>query len=75
MAPWPGAYFEWQDKGIKVHAASVVEGNFEVGKHYVQAKTPAIGTAEGLLLLNEIQPPGKKRMDGKVFLNGVRDWD
>lgn len=75
MNPWPGAFFEWNAKRIKVHKATVQAGNYTIGKHYRHEKYPAIGTVDGLLILNEIQPPGKKRMDGKIFLNGVRDWD
>ena len=74
MAPWPGAYFVWQEKMIKVHAASVMPGDSEIGAHLVFEKMPAVGTADGLLVLNEVQPAGKKRMAGDVFLNGARDW-
>ena len=74
MAPWPGAYFVWQEKMIKVHGASAVPGDYEIGAHLVFEKKPAVGTADGLLVLNEVQPAGKKRMAGDVFLNGARDW-
>ena len=35
---------------------------------------PAIATSEGALVLDTVQPAGKKRMSGEVFLNGARDW-
>jgi len=33
-----------------------------------------VGTAEGLLVLDEVQPAGKKAMPGEVFLRGARGW-
>jgi methionyl-tRNA formyltransferase len=36
---------------------------------------PAIGSADGWLVLDEVQPAGKKPMSGKVFLHGSRHWD
>jgi methionyl-tRNA formyltransferase len=35
---------------------------------------PAVITSEGLLVLEELQPAGKKPMPGPVFLRGARDW-
>jgi methionyl-tRNA formyltransferase len=36
---------------------------------------PALGTADELLILDEVQPAGKKSMAGNDFLNGARDWE
>ena len=35
---------------------------------------PALGTEESLLILDEVQPAGKKSMSGKSFLAGARHW-
>ena len=35
---------------------------------------PAIAAADGLLVLDELQAPGKKAMPGKAFLAGYRKW-
>ena len=35
---------------------------------------PALGTGEGILILEEVQPAGKKSMPGRAFLTGARDW-
>nr|BAL54359.1 methionyl-tRNA formyltransferase [uncultured Chloroflexota bacterium] len=73
--PWPGAWFSWQGMLIKVLRA-------RVGPH-VQALPgaplrwqgwPALATAHGLLVLEEVQPAGKKPMSGKAFLAGARHW-
>ena len=36
---------------------------------------PAIATIRMvLLILDEVQPAGKKPMPGKIFLNGAKGW-
>jgi methionyl-tRNA formyltransferase len=72
--PWPGTYFEWQGGLIKVHAAHVVEGTASSGERLIFQKSPAVGTGKGILVLDEIQPAGKKPMPGKAFLSGAK-WE
>ena len=80
MHPWPGAFFEWQGNNIKVHKAhaeilltSMVQ---LIGKHWVVRGFPALVCAgNSLLVLDEVQPAGKKPMPGNAFLAGNRDWD
>jgi hypothetical protein len=38
-------------------------------------KFPAIGTTSGLLVLDEVQPAGKRTMSGDIFLRGARGWE
>jgi methionyl-tRNA formyltransferase len=35
---------------------------------------PAVGARGGILILEEVQPAGKKPMSGKSFLAGARNW-
>jgi methionyl-tRNA formyltransferase len=70
--PWPGTYFEWQGGLIKVHQAHAVEGRSDPGEHLVLQKIPAVGTGDGILVLDIVQPAGKKAMEGKAFLAGTR---
>ena len=73
--PWPGAFTTWQGNMLKVHQAHDAEnGGAAPGKASVIEGKPAIGTGEGWLVLDEVQPAGKKAMPGEVFLRGVRDW-
>jgi methionyl-tRNA formyltransferase len=72
--PWPGTYFEWRDGNIKVHAAHAVSYKSEPGKFFVYEKSPAVGTIDGTLILDVVQPAGKKPMPGKSFLAGVHNW-
>ncbi len=72
---WPGAWFIWQDQPLKVLKARVVESEGGMpGMRYRWQGWPAIGTAQGLLVLEEVQPAGKRPMSGKAFLAGARNW-
>ncbi len=74
--PWPGAFFRWKEEPLKVHRVSVVsEISGNPGKRIIYQSSPAVVTARGLLVLEEVQPAGKRTMPGKIFLNGARDWE
>jgi methionyl-tRNA formyltransferase len=79
--PWPGAYTTWQGQMLKIHRARAEEvseqedGRYlEPGWTRVYAGLPAFTTGRGLLLLDEVQPAGKRAMPGKQFLQGARGW-
>jgi methionyl-tRNA formyltransferase len=72
--PWPGAFMDFDGMLLKVHRAHVEAGKAEVGQRLVMQEQPAVGTGDGLLLLDEVQPAGKKSMSGKSFLVGARRW-
>lgn len=73
--PWPGTFAIWQGQYLKVlRAFAVSEAITQPNEHCLYQDLPAIGTAAGLLVLEEVQPAGKKAMLGKVFLQGARHW-
>jgi len=72
--PWPGTYFEWDGNLLKVHRVSTGLGTKREGERLVVDGLPAVGTSDGLLVLEEVQPAGKKSMPGKAFLAGAREW-
>ena len=75
--PWPSAFTDWQGLLLKVHRAASVPAavlGFAPGSPVIAAGMPAFATADGWLLLLEVQPAGKKAMPGKVFLQGARGW-
>ncbi len=75
MNPWPGAYIDWKRVPLKVLRARVSGGKSPgAGFRLAVEGCPAIGTGQGILILNEVQPAGKKPMPGKAFLSGARDW-
>jgi methionyl-tRNA formyltransferase len=77
--PWPGTYFEWDGNLLKVHKANtafVFTYMFQnPGTRTVYKGWPAIyGGDNTMLVLEEVQPAGKKSMPGKAFLSGARNW-
>lgn len=73
--PWPGTYFQWAGAPLKVHAATPIQKSSPgIGVRTVYDQFPAVGTAEGLLVLQQLQPAGKKSMAGDTFLRGAKDW-
>jgi len=73
--PWPGTYLLWGDQRLKVHMAHAISATTPgVGVFTTREGFPAVGTSQGLLLLDEVQPSGKKAMSGDAFLLGARDW-
>ncbi len=75
MNPWPGTWFDWNGAPLKVLRARVSGGKSPgAGPRLTVEGRPAIGTGKGILILEEVQPAGKKSMPGKAFLAGARDW-
>ncbi|MHB8778596.1 MAG: methionyl-tRNA formyltransferase [Anaerolineales bacterium] len=74
MNPWPGAFMDFDGVVLKIHHAHVELGNVSAGMRLVVQNQPAVGARGGLLILDEVQPAGKKSMSGKSFLAGARNW-
>jgi methionyl-tRNA formyltransferase len=74
--PWPGTFINWEGGQLKVLASSVFVdvALTSPGSRTIINKQPAIAAQDGWLVLNEVQPQGKKCMRGDVFLNGARGW-
>lgn len=72
--PWPGAYLFFQGEMLKVLRAHVEHGEAASGRRVEISHLPAVGTTSGWLVLDEVQPAGKRAMPGDVFLRGARQW-
>jgi methionyl-tRNA formyltransferase len=73
--PWPGVFMDWQGQPLKIHRARVQqEPAKQPGQRAIIEDLPAVGTASGWLILEEVQPAGKRPMLGKDFLRGSRQW-
>jgi len=72
--PWPGAFMDFNGTILKIHRAHVEQGNVTEGQRLIVRDQPAVGGRSGLLILDEVQPAGKKSMSGKSFLAGARNW-
>lgn len=73
--PWPGTFSNLDGVRLKVFQAHPLQKQGAIpGKRYVVDDQPALGTADGVLVLDEVQAAGKERMPGRDFLRGVREW-
>jgi methionyl-tRNA formyltransferase len=73
--PWPGASLQWSGGPLKIHAAhSEAAESPGSGVFVIHAGWPAVGASTGLLVLDRVQPAGKKAMPGRDFLRGVKTW-
>ncbi len=72
--PWPGAFTLWRGEPLRVIKASQVAGQGEPGQVVAVPGGMAVGTGEGLLRLDEVQPAGRRPMPGKAFVNGAKDF-
>jgi len=77
MNPWPGAWFEWDANLLKVARAKTLGGEKDraSGIRLVVEGRPAVTCADGALVLEEVQPAGKRPMSGRAFLAGARGWE
>lgn len=60
--PWPGAFMDFDGTLLKIHRAHVEVGDAEMGQRLMYGDQPAVGAGNGLLVLDEVQPAGKKSM-------------
>lgn len=74
LQPWPGMFFIYEGKNIKVHKMNIIKDYNEckqsgevvdIGKDYID-----IAASEGIVRIFELQFPGKKRMTVEQFLVG-----
>jgi methionyl-tRNA formyltransferase len=72
--PWPGTHMDFDGVNLKVHRTHVEPGDVAMGQRFIWQSYPAVGARGGILVLDEVQPPGKKSMSGKSFLSGARNW-
>jgi methionyl-tRNA formyltransferase len=73
MNPWPGAFSEISGETVKVWEAVAVPGSEKPGSIAdILPDGVLVGTGKGLLLLKEVQAPGRKRVSAAEFARGRR---
>lgn len=75
LNPWPSAYTQWNNKTMKIWEAQVVpEETKETPGTVVRVAKDGffVQTGEGLLKIQSLQIPGKKRMEADAFLRGYQ---
>ena len=74
--PVPGAFTEWGAGLLKVHRALRLDSSLKGEPGTVLRADSRQGlvvrAGDGALLLTEVQPPGKSRMEGKAFVLGYQ---
>jgi len=71
MSDWPGSYTLWKDAPLKIIRCRAQGGvTVESGKVIKIKNEIAVGTSEGALILDEVQPAGKRAMSAISFVNG-----
>ena len=81
LSPYPGAWTtvvtpEGKETVLKIYKVSRTEQkNGHVGTTAVIGKAPGIWANDGLLQIDELQMAGKKRMSGRDFLNGNKNFE
>jgi methionyl-tRNA formyltransferase len=80
FSPWPGTFTTWKGQTLKILGARAVPEPVRVpdrlapGDRTTLGGWPAIVAREGLLVLEKVQPAGKRPLAGDEFLRGARDW-
>ena len=75
FSPWPGTFTIWNDQRLIIHLAhaiSVTSPGAGVFTRY--ESNPAIGTDDGILVMDYLQLAGKRKVPGKDFLRGTSNW-
>jgi methionyl-tRNA formyltransferase len=73
--PWPISYLQLGAQQLKIWRAVTEPGSGLPGQVLrVDKKGIAIQTSDGVLVITELQPAGKKAMKVMDFLNGRADW-
>jgi methionyl-tRNA formyltransferase len=73
--PVPGAHTTFRDARLKVHRAQIVPGRGEPGTVIAideRSGAPIVACGAEALRLDEVQPAGKRAMDGAAFVNGYQ---
>ncbi|PHM74807.1 methionyl-tRNA formyltransferase [Xenorhabdus kozodoii] len=75
--PWPMSFFLIDDQPVKIWQAGVItKQTTQTPGTIINAdkKGIQIATADGILNITQLQPPGKKAMSAADLLNSKREW-
>lgn len=72
--PWPGAFVTYNGDRLGIWRAHISDAGDELvpGALTVFAGKPAVAFRDGVLVLDEVQRSGSRRVSGEAFLNGER---
>ncbi len=72
--PWPGSFLDWPDGRLKVWSSVAMSGTTgpTPGRILLEDDAILLGTADGVLRLDEVQAAGRRRMPSSEYLRGLR---
>lgn len=73
LSPWPTAYFTMDEKSVKVYKSSYTNDDSDYEPGFVIKATNEgifVKAKDGIIILQEIQMPGKKKMPVEAYLRG-----
>lgn len=70
FTPWPGAFTIWNGKVLKIHRARISAGHARAGEVIATPTGFAVGTSTNLIVPEELQLEGKKRIETAEFVRG-----
>jgi len=73
LNPWPSAWTTVRGKRVKVHRSRILEREGCQGEpgELLPGSRLAVACGQGALVLDEVQPEGKKRMPGEAYACGL----
>ncbi len=74
FTPWPSAFTYWEDTRIKIFPAGVAKNapiQLQPGQVFKLGAQVAVRTGQGAILLQKIQPAGKRLMPVTDFVRGA----
>lgn len=81
LSPYPGAWTtlvspDGKETVLKIFKTRMTDDHDGTARQTaILDHKPCIWTADGLLMIEELQLAGKKRMSGRDFLNGIKNFD
>ena len=81
LSPYPGAWTtlvspDGKETVLKIFKTRMTDAHDGTARQTaILDHKPCIWTADGLLMIEELQLAGKKRMSGRDFLNGIKNFD
>jgi methionyl-tRNA formyltransferase len=70
LSPFPGAYFKFNDKVIKIYKSGIIKVCYHPGEFIQTKHSLIIGCGKDSLDIIELQQEGKKRLNIDEFLRG-----
>ncbi|MDY6064787.1 MAG: methionyl-tRNA formyltransferase [Finegoldia sp.] len=73
LTPWPGVYFNYEDKNIKIHKMDIIEEYNDANNGKVISVSKdciKVAVEDGYIAITRLQLPNKKPLDVSDFLNG-----